>query len=314
MLFTKEKKSLLVYLLALRPKQWTKNLIVFAAPIFSLQLDPVSLLQSFLAFVLFCGLSSAFYLLNDIADVQSDRCHPTKCKRPIAAGLVSIPTALTMAGILLVGTVAVGWLHQPLLGSTLIAYALMQVAYNLRLKHTVILDVICIASGFVLRACAGAAATGIVVSVWFLLCTAMLALFLGIEKRKAELRVTKLKGGQTRRVLYRYSQPLLTRMEGTVTTGVIMTYALWSAGPVVNGATTPWMMITLPFVAYGVFRYQFLSDPEEISRRANGTDHGGKTERPEEILLSDRPLGLTIIAWLMMVIAVLSLHNQGILA
>lgn len=313
MLAFKGRKSLTAYLLALRPKQWTKNLVVFAAPIFSFQLDPITLLQALLSFGLFCGISSAFYLLNDIADVESDRRHPTKCKRPIAAGLVSVPAALTMAAFLLIGTIAVGSIHAPLLGSALIAYALMQVAYNLRLKHTVILDVICIASGFVLRACAGAAATGIAVSVWFLLCTAMLALFLGIEKRKAELRVVQLKGGQTRRVLYRYSQPLLTRMEGTVTTGVMMTYALWSAGPTVNGAPTPWMMLTFPFVIYGVFRYQFLSDPEEIGRRANGTDHGGKSERPEEVLLSDRPIALTVLSWIVTVLVVLSLNEKGIL-
>jgi 4-hydroxybenzoate polyprenyltransferase len=309
MLESKAKMPIVPYFLALRPRQWTKNLVVFAAPLFSFQLDILTLLQASLALILFCATSSAFYLLNDVADIESDRRHPTKHKRPIASGLVSVPHALIMAGVLLVGAVSIGWLHAPLLGVTLTSYAVLQVAYNLKLKHTVILDVIAIATGFVLRACAGATATGINVSVWFLLCTAMLALFLGIEKRKAELRVLKLKGGKTRHVLNRYSLPLLTRMEGTVTTGAIMCYALWS----VQGASTPWMLLSFPFVVYGIFRYQLLSDPEEIMRRANGTDYGGKSERPEEILLTDRPMTLIVFGWVLTVLIILSLHERGIL-
>jgi decaprenyl-phosphate phosphoribosyltransferase len=314
MLQSKIKKSPSAYFLALRPKQWTKNLVVFAAPLFSFQLDITSLLQALLAFSLFCGISSSFYLLNDAADVESDRRHPTKCKRPIAAGLVSIPEALFLATFLLLGTIVIGWHHSYLLGGALVAYAILQILYNIKLKHTVIIDVVAIAAGFVLRALAGAAATGITISAWFLLCTAMLALFLGIEKRKAELRVIKLKGGETRRVLYRYSQPLLIRMESTVTTGAIMCYILWSAGPVVQGASTPWMMLTIPFVVYGIFRYQLLSDPEEISRRTDGTDHGGKSERPEEVLLTDRPMKFIVLGWVTTVFIILFLNERGLLS
>ncbi len=314
MLKTLDAKSVRPYLLALRPKQWTKNLVVFAAPLFSFQLDLTSLLQGMLAFCLFCGISSSFYLLNDIADVESDRRHPTKRNRPIAAGLVSIPAALAMTVVLLLGTIGISWHHAPLLGLTIVAYAALQIAYNLKLKHTVILDVMAIAAGFILRALAGAAATGITVSVWFLLCTAMLALFLGIEKRKAELRVIQLKGGETRRVLHRYSLPLLTRMESMVTTGTIVCYALWSAGPVVQGSPTPWMMLTFPFVIYGIFRYQFLSDSDEISRRANGTDYGGKSERPEEVLVTDGPMKMVVSGWISTVLIILYLHEKGLLA
>jgi decaprenyl-phosphate phosphoribosyltransferase len=311
---TKVQRSAIHYLLALRPRQWTKNLIVFAAPLFSFQLNLTTLLQALLAFALFCGLSSSFYLINDCMDVEADRRHPTKCKRPIAAGLVGVPEALAMAGFLLGGTIIIGWRHAPLLGVILVAYALLQTAYNLKLKHTVILDIVAIAIGFVLRACAGAAATGINLSAWFLLCTAMLALFLGVEKRKAELRLSQLKGGSTRKVLQRYSLPLLTRIESTVTTGAVMGYALWSAGPVTQGAATPWMMVTLPFVLYSIFRYQLLSDPDEIARRANGTDHGGKSERPEEVLLSDRPMSLIVLGWVITVLMILLLHHQGIIS
>lgn len=302
------------YLKALRPRQWTKNLIVFAAPLFAFSINQQSLLGSLLALALFCGASSSFYLLNDIADVEADRRHPVKCNRPIAAGLVKIPVAIAMAAILLGGALILGWLRSPLLGATILSYAILQIAYNLKLKHTVILDVMAIAAGFVLRACAGAAATGIVLSPWFMLCTAMLALFLGIEKRKAELRLLKIKGGKTRAVLRRYSLNLLLRMESVVTNGAIITYAIWSAGPIVNGASTPWMMLTLPFVLYGMFRYQLLSDPREISSiDKNEAETGGETERPEEVLLKDFPIILTVLIWVMTTFIIMYLNRQGII-
>ena len=211
------------YLAALRPRQWTKNFIVFAAPLFSFSLSVHTLLGSLFAFGLFCCTSSSFYLINDLADVESDRQHPVKCKRPIAAGLVSVPLAVLMAAVLLGGSLLLAWLFDKGLGLAITCYALLQVAYNLKLKRTVILDVVAIATGFVLRAYGGAAATNVVLSSWFLLCTGMLALFLGIEKRKAEIRLAELKGSMPRAVLSRYSQALLGRMENTVTTGAVLT-------------------------------------------------------------------------------------------
>lgn len=310
----KSSKSKAAYLLALRPRQWTKNLIVFAAPLFAFSVNLQSLLGSLLAFVLFCCASSSFYLFNDLADVESDRQHPVKCKRPIAAGLISIPVAIGMAVFLLASAIAIGFLRSPSLGLTIIAYAVLQTAYNLRLKRTVILDVGAIATGFILRAYAGAAATEIILSPWFLLCTGMLALFLGVEKRKAELRLSEIRGSKTRSVLKRYSLPLLTRMESTVTTGTVLTYALWSSGPQVSGASTPWMMLTLPFVVYGIFRYQLLSDPLEISRRSDSSiEKGGRTERPEEVLLKDLPTLLTVISWVITTFAILLLKQQGLI-
>jgi 4-hydroxybenzoate polyprenyltransferase len=310
----KSSKSKAAYLLALRPRQWTKNLIVFAAPLFAFSINLQSLLGSLLAFVLFCCASSSFYLFNDLADVESDRQHPVKCKRPIAAGLISIPVAIGMAVFLLGSAIAIGFLRSPSLGLTIIAYAVLQTAYNLRLKRTVILDVGAIATGFILRAYAGAAATEIILSPWFLLCTGMLALFLGVEKRKAELRLSEIRGSKTRSVLKRYSLPLLTRMESTVTTGTVLTYALWSSGPQVSGASTPWMMLTLPFVVYGIFRYQLLSDPLEISRRSDSSiEKGGRTERPEEVLLKDLPTLLTVISWVITTFAILLLKQQGLI-
>ncbi len=302
------------YLKALRPKQWTKNLILFAAPLFSFKIGWLPFLEVLHAYILFCCVSSSFYLINDILDVESDRRHPVKCKRPIAAGLVSIPTAIAMAVLLLGGALSIGWITNLGVGFALSSYALLQIAYNLKLKHTVILDIVAIATGFVLRAYAGAAATNTYLSSWFLLCTAMLALFLGIEKRKAELRHSRAGAGKRRAVLARYSLPMLSRMESVVTTGTIMSYAAWSAGPNLSGASTHWMMLTLPLVVYGIFRYQLLSDPKEIARRlSNSGDRGGRTERPEEILLTDRPILFTVLIWVAMVALILFLKQQGLI-
>jgi 4-hydroxybenzoate polyprenyltransferase len=264
--------------------------------------------------MLFCSASSSFYLINDIADVESDRQHPVKCKRPIAAGLVSIPIAIAMALALLGSALTIGWLQSPGLGASITGYAVLQIAYNLRLKRMVILDIGAIASGFILRAYAGGAATGIVLSPWFLLCTAMLALFLAIEKRKAELRLAKSKGTKPRAVLRRYSLPLLSRMENVVTTGTVVCYALWSSGPAVHGASTSYMLLTMPFVVYGIFRYQLISDPQEIGNADDiGLEQGGRSERPEEVLLKDVPILITVIGWVLSCFIILLLKQRGLI-
>jgi decaprenyl-phosphate phosphoribosyltransferase len=303
------------YLQALRPKQWTKNAIIFAAPLFAFQLNLDTLLGASKAFALFCCVSSTFYLINDICDVKSDRQHPVKCKRPIAAGLVPISIAKFMALGLLGIALGFSWQMNSSLGIIVTCYACLQAFYNLKLKRVVILDIITIALGFVFRAIAGAAATSIVLSSWFILCTAMLAIFLAIEKRKAELRLTITNGGvSSRAVLNRYTLDLLGRMENVVTTGTIASYALWSSGPKMNGASTSWMLTTLPFVLYSIFRYQLLSDPKEIARRSeieNG--HSAKTERPEEILLSDLPLLTNVLLWIGSIILILSFKHQGLI-
>jgi decaprenyl-phosphate phosphoribosyltransferase len=305
--------QLAAHIAALRPRQWTKNLVVFAAPLFAFSINLSSLEGSLLSFVLFCCVSSGFYLVNDIADVESDRQHPVKCKRPIAAGLVSLQVASLMALVLLSGALIVAWWQSRALGATVTAYAVLQIAYNLRLKRMVILDICAIAAGFILRAYAGAAATNILLSPWFVLCTAMLALFLAIEKRKAELRLVRIKGTKPRAVLKRYSLPLLNRMENVVTTGTVVSYALWSSGPVVSGASTSWMLLTLPYVLYGIFRYQLLSDPEEVSNSDNDIEHGGKSERPEEVLLKDLPILITVVGWVASCFLILYLKQQGII-
>jgi decaprenyl-phosphate phosphoribosyltransferase len=295
-------------LTAIRYRQWTKNLIVFAAPLFAFKLNLPTILASLLTFVLFCGVSSSFYLINDIADVKADRQHPVKCKRPIASGIISVPLAATLASVLL-GVALIGsWLLDPRARIAIVAYALLQVGYNFGLKRTAIVDIGAIATGFVIRAYAGAAATGIILSPWFLLCTGMLALFLGIEKRKAELRTVAAKGGTTRAVLKDYSLPLLTRMESIVTPTTVMSYALWSFGPQLQGASTRWMILTLPFVLYGIFRYQLLSDPKE-----NLSETQQKSERPEEILLTDLPMAIAVLGWVATVFAILLVKHHGVI-
>ena len=300
----KIKSKISAYIRELRVRQWTKNLIVFAAPLFAFDLTTPSLSGSLIAFSLFCCTSSSFYLINDIIDVEADRLHPVKCNRPIAAGAIGISEAIIVAIVLLSVATIAGYRTSLGLGTAIVGYALLQVAYNLKLKHKIFVDVLAISAGFVLRAWGGAAATGVELSQWFILCTAMLALFLGIEKRKAELRLSEIKGRKSRAVLHRYSLPLLNRMESIVTNGTIVFYSLWSAGPAFKGATTSWMMLTVPFVLYGIFRYQLLSDPQEIARTNPLLEQGGKTERPEEMLLKDRPLSLTAIGWLVTVFAI----------
>jgi decaprenyl-phosphate phosphoribosyltransferase len=282
---------------ACRPRQWTKNLLVFAAPLFAFRLDPWVWRQAGGALVAFCLISSAIYLLNDCLDVAADRAHPTKRNRPIAAGLVSVPAALSTAALLAVLSLALASWVAPALAAVVLLYGVIQVGYCLQLKRMVLLDLFCIASGFLLRAIAGALAAGLLPSPWFLLTVGLLALFLAIEKRKAELRLALDRGVLTRKVLERYSLPLLLRLESTVATSAFMSYALWAAGPVLRGAPTSWMLLTVPFVLVGIFRYQLLSDQQEAERRSV-SDPQRTSEKPEEILLGDRGIQLTLAAWL----------------
>ena len=284
---------------ACRPRQWTKNLLVFAAPIFSFRFDAAVWLPACGALIAFSLISSAIYLLNDCLDVVSDRNHPNKRHRPIAAGLVGVPAALLLTAVVLaaVSLSLAAWTAPPL-ASVVLLYGLIQVGYCLRFKRIPLLDLFCIASGFLLRAIAGAAAASLPASPWFLLTVGLLALFLAIEKRKAELRVAQDRGVITRQVLERYSLPLLLRLESTVATSAFMSYSLWAAGPALRGAPTSWMLLTVPFVLVGIFRYQLLSDPDEADRRRACWAPEQSSEKPEEILLGDRGIQFTLAGWL----------------
>ena len=263
----------------MRPHHWVKNVVVLAAPLFALALDLGSLLRVGWAFVAFSMTASAFYLINDVRDIEEDQKHPIKQHRPIAAGLVPIPLALGTAAVLLGAGLVGSYVVAPWLALTIGAYAFIQAGYNLGLKEQPIIDIMVIAGGFVLRALGGAAAAGVPASGWFILCIGLLAFFLGIEKRKAELREVG-EEEETRSVLQEYSLSWLRRMESVVTASALMAYALWT----LEGADTPWMLATLPFVAYAIFRYQYLSE-------------NGKGETPEEVLVRDPKMFISILLW-----------------
>lgn len=304
--------SLRLLLTACRPRQWTKNLLVFAGPLFTFRFESQIWLAATAALLAFCLISSAIYLVNDCLDVEADRAHPSKCRRPIAAGLLSVPTALGTAVVLALLSLGLAWAINPALGVIVLVYGLIQLAYCLSLKRIPLLDLFCIASGFLLRAIAGVVSARLAFSPWFLLTVGLLALFLAVEKRKAELRSTSGRSGVTRQVLQRYSLPLLLRLESLVSTSAFMSYSLWAAGPALKGAPTSWMLLTVPFVLVGIFRYQLLSDPDESERRrALSPDH--TTEKPEEILLGDRGIQLTLLAWLVTASAIGAGHHAALL-
>ena len=300
------------FLVACRPRQWPKNLLVFAAPLFAFRFEADIWLRAGGALVAFCLISSAIYLLNDCLDVAADRAHPSKRHRPIAAGLVSVPAALTTGVLLAVTSLSLATWITPALAGVVLLYGLIQLGYCFQLKRMPLLDLFCIASGFLLRAIAGVVAGGFGFSPWFLLTVGLLALFLAIEKRKAELRVAQDLGVITRKVLERYSLPLLLRLESLVATSAFMSYSLWAAGPALNGASTTWMLLTVPFALVGIFRYQLLSDPEEAERRRLQAPER-TSEKPEEILLGDRGIQFTLLAWLLTVVVVGLSHRADLL-
>lgn len=305
-------RSLLLLVESMRPKQWTKNLLVFAAPLFSFDLHQAVLFHASAALIAFCLISSAIYLLNDCLDVEADRAHPTKRYRPVAAGLLPIPTVLGVGLILVLLSLTIARSISVALAGLILLYVLIQLGYCLRFKRMPLLDLFCIASGFLLRAIAGVIAAGLGFSPWFLLTVGLLALFLAIEKRKAELRGVRDRGVITRKVLERYSLPLLLRLESLVATSAFMSYSLWAAGPALNGASTPWMLLTVPFVLVGIFRYQLLSDPQEAERRRSVSPEY-TSEKPEEILLVDLGIQLTLLAWLLTVVVVGLSHRADLL-
>ncbi len=290
----KLKMSILYLLSALRPKQWTKNLLVFSAPLFSYSDNREVWLAAALTFVGFCSISSSIYLINDLLDIESDRNHPKKSKRAIASGHVSIKQAVILSLLLLcAGFFIVLNLDQRVF-IIFTSYSLIQLSYCLIFKKIPLLDIFCISAGFLLRAISGGLAGGLIISPWFLLSITLSALFLAIEKRKAELKWSQKTGKFNRRVLRFYSTSLLTKFENIVTSSAFVFYSLWASGPKLNGAPTEWMLLTVPFVLIGIFRYQFISETIEDSEKIFTI----KTENPEEILLNDNFIKIIIICWI----------------
>ena len=278
---------ILALLVSLRPKQWTKNLLLFAGLLFTLggRHEASQFGRAALGFVLFSVLSGVVYLVNDLADREADRRHPRKRRRPIASGELGSGLALGAAVVLgligLVGSFALGLGF----GTVALLYFAMTLGYSFYFKHVVLLDVLVLAAGFVFRAIAGAIVIGVSISSWLILCTLMLALFLGLSKRRAELISLQLAGTPTtRRILDEYSPAMLDQMIVIVTSSCLMSYALYT----INSDTAhahPTLMATIPFVIYGIFRYLYL-----MHRHSLG-------EAPDAVLLEDRPMLINVLLW-----------------
>jgi 4-hydroxybenzoate polyprenyltransferase len=278
----------------MRPKQWTKNLIVFGGLVFSeegLALNPDAILRALAAFVIFCLISSTAYIINDIWDIEKDRVHPAKRRRPLPSGRIPLGTAWIAFAVLLTVSLASAFLLNPLFGGVVLLYIANNMLYNLVLKSQVILDVFSIAAGFVLRAVGGAVAVSVAISPWLYLLTVLLSLFLGISKRRHELLLLEEGRGTFRKVLQEYNAPMLEEMLSVVTASTVIAYSIYTF----TAESLPEnhsMMLTTPFVIYGIFRYLYLV-------------HGGKDAPPDEMLLRDRPLIAAILLWGVSVLVIL---------
>jgi 4-hydroxybenzoate polyprenyltransferase len=272
---------------SVRPAEWIKNTFVFAGLVFSRKLtDPDAVIASVTAFTIFCALSGVVYLINDVSDRERDGQHPRKCDRPSACGTLSVGTALWAAAVLAAGGLTAAWLMGRAFGAVATAYVTLLALYSGPLKHLVIIDVLTIAIGFVLRVAAGAVAVGVPMSHWLLVCTILLAMFLGLSKRRHELTLLTDGAIGHRRILQEYSPYLLDQMIGVVTASTLMAYVFYaiSEETAVRFGTSL-LGLTIPFPLYGIFRYLYLVHQRE----------GGGS--PAELLLNDRPLLACVALW-----------------
>lgn len=273
-----------------RPHQYLKNGFVLLGPLFAHQWDLVTLSQALLAFLAFCCMASAVYVLNDIMDIEADRAHPMKCHRPLPSGTISLGTAEHLLAGLVMGSVALSLLVSEWVTLLVLSYFAINIFYSWHLKHVVILDVFLISSGFMLRILAGTVGLGIAPSAWLLLCGLMVTLFLGFAKRRAELLMLETTegatNGLTRRVLDDYSPEMLEQFIAVTAACTILSYGLYTVSPqtvAIHGSDD--LIVTLPFVVYGIFRYLFL-----LHRRDKGNDTA-------KDLVQDHHLLVTVAAW-----------------
>jgi 4-hydroxybenzoate polyprenyltransferase len=286
-------KLILLFIKELRPKQWTKNLLVFAALIFTIPNITVNMFYAAVAgFILFSFVSGTVYILNDLVDLELDQQHPTKKNRPMASGDLPPAIAVSAGSILLLVSLVASYYLNIWFGLILTIYFVLNVAYSFYLKNIVIIDVMVIATGFVLRAAGGAYVINVAMTPWFIICTMLLALFLAISKRRHELTLVEQAGGTEgdyRVVLNSYSTRLLDEMNSIVTTATIISYALFTftSGRTLN------LMWTIPLVIYGIFRYLYLIHIE---------NKGGQ---PDEILLKDKPILITVLLYTVLLVVIL---------
>ncbi|HEY2937016.1 MAG TPA: UbiA prenyltransferase family protein [Gaiellaceae bacterium] len=270
------------WLVALRPRQWSKNLLLFAGLVFAAKLgDGARWLEAGAAFAAYCLASSAAYLVNDVHDAEHDRAHPVKSGRPIAAGAISERGALSLAAALAAAALVLVALLGPWSVLCLVGFLALQAAYSLGLKHAVLIDVMAIGGLFVIRAAAGAEAVHVRISPWLLVCTALLALFLGLAKRRAELVLVGAERTPGRPVLEGYSLELVDQLVSVVAASTISAYALYTF----TARDSKAMMATIPFVLFGVFRYLYLIHRHDLG------------EEPENVLLTDAQTLVCVAAW-----------------
>jgi 4-hydroxybenzoate polyprenyltransferase len=287
----------LALLEAMRPKQWIKNVLLFIGLVFAVKLgDPVSVARAAAAFVAFCALASAGYLFNDLSDVEQDRQHPRKRRRPLASGRIAPAHALALGSVLLVGSLALSFALSMSFGLIALGYVALTIAYNAGLKHVVLLDVFALATFYVVRAVGGAVAIEVPISPWLYLCISLAALFLGLAKRRHELVLLGEEAASHRRILREYSPAMVEQLITIVTASLIMAYSLYTFSAE-NLPRDHSMMLTIPIVVYGILRYLYL-----VHRR----EAGGS---PEETLLRDVPLLLTVLG--LGAVAVLVLYWRG---
>ncbi len=290
---------LIALIKSLRPTQWTKNGLLFVGYIFSIQHGHslTDLLRVIASFAIFCGASGSIYLINDVVDREQDRLHPRKRERPIASGALPVPVAVIAAGLLMAGGVWTAFLLNTPFGILTLGYIVLTLSYSAGLKRLVIIDVLALTGGFVIRAVAGAKVIDVPISSWLLLCATLLALFLGLAKRRGELVSLDLNGANHRKTLAEYTIPMLDQMLGVTASSTLMAYCLYTftAVSVVTGKPNPAMMLTVPFVVYGLFRYLFLIHA------------GSTTDSPELVLLKDKPMLFNMVLYVIVAFSALML-------
>ncbi len=283
-------------LAALRPKQWAKNVLLFAALVFSVGqtpgvlVPPTHLWAAIAAFFSFCMLASTGYVYNDLRDAEADRHHPKKRFRPIAAGELSPKGAWALMAVCMVLALGVAWaISVPFLVVALLYFA-TTLAYSTIFKHMVILDVMFLGACYLWRAAAGAVAIDVHLSPWLLVCTSFGALFLGFNKRRGEILLLEGRVTAARKALAHYSPAMLQEFQAITTSGTVLSYALYT---VLGSPKKPWLLVTLPYVLYGIFRYIYLMDQK------------GEGSAPDETLLRDRPILLTALLYLVTALLVM---------
>ena len=282
------------FILSMRPKQWSKNLLVFMALFFTVEQawQPSEietalelLAKSALAFLLFCALSGVVYLVNDLLDMEEDRRHPRKRLRPIASGALPAPVAIIGAAAIGIPSLAASYLLEPLFGLIAVIYLAAMLLYSFGLKRIVIVDVFSISAGFILRAVGGAVVIGSPISSWLYICTGLAAVFIVLSKRRSELAAAGDQAPEQRGILAAYTLPALDQFITVAASAALVSYTIYTVASE-NLPENNSMLLTVPFVVYGIFRYMYL-----VQRRGLG-------ETPEDIVLTDIPLIVAIVLWL----------------